>query len=80
MNGSLDLLAGPEETILSALARRIWGSGFFYLMVQGATLLMLAVAANTSFAGFPRLASILAQDGLMPRQFSFLGDRVTAYS
>jgi len=68
--------AGAQETILSALARRIWGHSLFYFLVQGVTLLMLAVAANTSFAGFPRLASIMAQDGYMPRQFSMLGDRL----
>lgn len=70
------VVASPEETILSALARRVFGPGFFYLLVQGTTLVMLAVAANTSFAGFPRLASIIAQDGYLPRQFSFLGDRL----
>lgn len=70
------VVAGSEETILSALAHRIFGPGPFYLLVQGTTLVMLAVAANTSFAGFPRLASILARDGFLPRQFSFLGDRL----
>ena len=39
-------------------------------------MLILAVAANTSFAGFPRLAAILAQDGFLPRQFTGLGDRL----
>jgi len=70
------VVAGPDETILSALARRILGGGMPYLAVQTATLLILAVAANTSFAGFPRLASILAKDGYAPRQLSFLGDRL----
>lgn len=70
------VIAGPEETILSALARRILGSGILYLVIQTTTLLVLAVAANTSFAGFPRLASILAQDGYLPRQFAQLGDRL----
>ena len=72
----LAVVAGPDETILSALARRILGSGLPYVIVQTATLLILAVAANTSFAGFPRLASILGQDGHLPRQFSQLGDRL----
>ena len=39
-------------------------------------MLILAVAANTSFAGFPRLAAILAQDGFLPRQLTGLGDRL----
>jgi len=68
--------AGTQETILSALARRLVGTGPFYFIVQFATLAILTVAANTSFAGFPRLAAILAQDGFLPRQLSSLGDRL----
>ncbi len=73
---SLAIVAGPQETILSALARRLLGSGPLYILVQGATLLILAVAANTSFAGFPRVAAILAGDKFLPRQFTNLGDRL----
>jgi hypothetical protein len=58
------------------LARRILGSGIPYVVVQVATLLILAVAANTSFADFPRVASILARDGFLPHQLSQLGDRL----
>ena len=72
----LGVVAGPQETILSALARRILGSGAGYLIVQLSTMLVLAVAANTSFAGFPRLAAILAADGFLPRQLTGLGDRL----
>ena len=68
--------AGPQETILSALARRLVGTSPFYFIIQFATLAILTVAANTSFAGFPRLAAILAQDGFLPRQLSSLGDRL----
>jgi amino acid transporter len=70
------VVARTQETILSALARQVLGFGLPYFVVQIATLLILAVAANTSFAGFPRLASILAQDGYLPHQFSQLGDRL----
>ncbi len=70
------VVAGPEETILSALGRRILGPGVFFLIVQASTLLVLMVAANTSFVGFPRLASVMARDGYMPRQLTFLGDRL----
>nr|MBI2904738.1 APC family permease [Chloroflexota bacterium] len=70
------VIAGPGETILSALTRRIWGSGVPYLLVQASTLLVLMVAANTSFVGFPRVASIVARDGYLPRQLTFLGDRL----
>jgi len=72
----LGIIAAPHETILSALARRLLGSGLPYVVIQFSTMLILAVAANTSFAGFPRLAAILAQDGYLPRQFTGLGDRL----
>jgi amino acid transporter len=72
----LGVIAGPQETILSALARRLLGSGFAYVTIQITTLLILAVAANTSFADFPRLSAILARDGFLPRQFTGLGDRL----
>lgn len=68
--------AGPQETILSALARRILGTGPAYLLIQASTMLILAVAANTSFAGFPRLTAVLAVDGFLPRQLSGIGDRL----
>jgi amino acid transporter len=70
------VIAGPNETILSALARRVLGGGPLYYIVQAATLLVLAVAANTSFAGFPRVTSILARDGFLPHPLSQLGDRL----
>ncbi len=70
------VLPGGDETILSALARRIVGSGPVYYLVQISTLLVLVVAANTSFAGFPRIVSILARDKYLPRQLSNIGDRL----
>lgn len=72
----LGVTAAPHETILSALARRILGTNVLYYMVQVAALAILTVAANTSFAGFPRLAAILARDGFLPRQLSSPGDRL----
>jgi amino acid transporter len=73
---SLAVVAGPEETILSALARTILGHGPAYFLIQTSTMLILTVAANTSFADFPRVAAILAKDGFLPRQFTGLGDRL----
>lgn len=72
----LAIVAGPEETILSALARRLFGSGPVYLLVQVATLLVLIVAANTSYTDFPRVVSLIARDGFLPRQLRSLGDRL----
>jgi amino acid transporter len=72
----LGVVAGPQETILSALARNLLGRGPFYYMIQISTLLILSVAANTSFADFPRVGAILARDNFLPRQFTMLGDRL----
>lgn len=72
----LGVVAAPDETILSALARRLLGSGPLYFLVQISTMLILAVAANTSFSGFPRVAAILAKDRFLPHQFTGLGDRL----
>ena len=70
------VVASGNETILSALAHRLLGDGILYYIVQFSTLLILAVAANTSFAGFPRVAAIMAKDKFMPRQLFNLGDRL----
>ena len=70
------VVARPDETILSALARRVLGDGLPYVIVQISTLLILAVAANTSFSGFPRVAALLAKEGFLPRQLMGLGDRL----
>lgn len=72
----LGVVAGPDETILSALARRLFGSGAAHLLLQVATLLVLVVAANTSFSGFPRVVSLIANDGFLPRQLRAVGDRL----
>ena len=65
-----------DETVVSQIARLTLGDGFFYYLIQGATMLILLLAANSAFAGFPRLACILAQDGYMPHQMACLGDRL----
>lgn len=65
-----------QETVLSLLTRSIVGTGPYYLLVQFSTAVILTLAANTAFAGFPRLASIMATDRFMPRQFAQRGDRL----
>jgi amino acid transporter len=72
----LDLVPRPEETILSQLAHGIFGSGWLYYALQVATALILTLAANTSFADFPRLSSLLAKDRFLPRQLANRGDRL----
>src|SRR5204862_3160946 len=67
-----------NETIISQFARVIFtgGMGWFYYIIQGTTALILILAANTSFADFPRLASLLARDRFLPRQFATRGDNL----
>jgi amino acid transporter len=65
-----------QETVVSQLARHIFGAGPLYYEIQAVTMLILIIAANTSFADFPRLAFFLARDGFMPRQFGTRGDRL----
>ena len=64
------------ETVLSQINRLVFGTGPIYYMIQGATMAILILAANTSFADFPRLSSILARDRFLPRQLANLGDRL----
>ncbi|MEO8433952.1 MAG: APC family permease [Pyrinomonadaceae bacterium] len=67
-----------HETVISQFARMIFVGplGWFYYVVQATTAMILILAANTAFAGFPRLSSMLAQDRFLPRQFASLGDRL----
>ena len=69
-------LVPHEETIISQVARAVFGTSLPYYVFQIATTGILIIAANTAFADFPRLASVLARDNYMPHQFSFRGDRL----
>ena len=64
------------ETAVSLLAHAVFGEGFFYYIVQASTTMILVLAANTSYADFPRLCSLLARDRFLPRQLASLGDRL----
>ena len=65
-----------QQTVLSQLVRHLTGDGTILIVAQVATALLLVLAANTSFADFPRLSSFLARDGFLPRQFAFRGERL----
>lgn len=66
-----------DESLISQMASQVFGGhGVPYFIVQASTCLILVLAANTSYADFPRLGSILARDGFLPRQFQFRGDRL----
>ena len=78
VNFGITHIEEPEvQTVISQIARRVYGDGTipFYLF-QAFTAVLLVLAANTSFNAFPRLLAILAIDANMPRQFSFRGDRL----
>ncbi len=77
----LGVIPDPHEvqTVLSQIARSLVGESPFYYYLQFATAVILILAANTAFNGFPRLASILARDRFLPTQFQYRGDRL-AYS
>ena len=65
-----------NETILSQMGRAVFGRGPLYVLLQIATAAILTLAANTAYADFPRLASILAKDGFAPKQLARRGDRL----
>lgn len=75
---SIGIVPDPTEqqTVLSQLVRHLTGNGTVLVVAQIATALLLVLAANTSFADFPRLSSFLAHDGYLPRQFAFRGERL----
>ncbi|MBN1119452.1 MAG: APC family permease [Anaerolineae bacterium] len=65
------------ETVISQLARTVYGRGSVpYLLAIAGTMLILIMAANTSFADFPRLAALAAGDGFLPRQLTYRGNRL----
>ena len=64
------------ETVISQLGRAIWGNGVMWYVLLGSTTLILMMAANTSYAGFPRLGALQAGDGFLPRQLTFKGSRL----
>ena len=80
----IGFLAGPigavpseYETVISQLARTAFGGqGVFYLCAIAATTVILIMATNTSFAGFPRLSALMAEDGFLPRQLAYRGSRL----
>jgi amino acid transporter len=64
------------ETIVSQIARTVLGRGVLYALLIASAMVILMMAANTSFAGFPRLAALAAGDGYLPRQLTFKSSRL----
>src|SRR5207237_7477521 len=77
--GQLGVIPDPteQETVISQITRLLVGGGTPYLyLIQISTALLLVLAANTAFADFPRLASILGKDRFLLRQFQYRGERL----
>ena len=69
-------IPSETETVISQIARTVFGSGTMYIVMVVATTTILIMAANTSFADFPRLAALQAADGFLPRQLTYRGGRL----
>ena len=77
LSSYINAVPSEAETVISQLGRTIYdGRGVLYLALIGATTVILIMAANTSFADFPRLSALLAADGFLPRQLAFRGSRL----
>ena len=76
LSSQYGIVPREEETVVSQLARGVFGESAVYYFIQAMTTLILILAANTSFADFPRLSFFLARDSFMPRQFAHRGDRL----
>jgi amino acid transporter len=72
----LGVIPSEHKTVVAQIAEAVLGKNVFFYIVQAATALILVLAANTAFAGLPTLASVMARDGVMPKQFLFRGDRL----
>ncbi len=65
-----------HKTVIAQVAETVFGNNVLFYLFQAFTALLLFLAANTSFAAFPRLGAVLAEDGFFPRQFALRGDRL----
>jgi len=77
LSHQIGVMPSEEETVISQLARTVFDSrGVFYLAAIFSTMIILMLAANTAFAGFPWLAALTATDGYLPRQLTYRGSRL----
>jgi hypothetical protein len=70
------IVPNPRQTVISQLAFNIFGWGAMFYVMAATTALILGLAANTAYSGFPTLLSVIAQDGYVPRQLSMRGHRL----
>jgi amino acid transporter len=69
-------LPDPRQTVIAQLSVAVFGHGLMFYFIQATTALILALAANTAFVGFPTLLSVIAQHGYVPRQMALRGHRL----
>lgn len=74
--GAMEQEQSGYQSIISQLAGAVFGRGVLYYITLGSVLTVLALSANTSFAGFPRLCQLIAQDDYLPRAFTTKGRRL----
>lgn len=77
LTSQIQAIPSEGETVISQIVRTAYGNrGILYLLTVSATIVILVLAANTSFAGFPRLSALVALDGFLPRQLAYRGSRL----
>jgi len=72
----IGIYPSESKTVVAQIAQAVFGQNVIFYVIQFATVMILILAANTAFAGLPTLASVMARDEVMPKQFSFRGDRL----
>ncbi|HEY7801918.1 MAG TPA: APC family permease [Dehalococcoidia bacterium] len=72
----LHVYPSSSKTVIAQVADAVFGGGPMFYIMQAATAFILVLAANTSFAGLPALASVMARDRYLPHIFAFRGDRL----
>jgi amino acid transporter len=72
----LEIQVSEQETVVSQIARTVFGENALWYFINIATMMILVLAANTAFSDFPRLSYFLARDRFMPHQYAFRGDRL----
>ncbi|MGE5391904.1 MAG: APC family permease [Deltaproteobacteria bacterium] len=70
------IVPNPRQTVLTQLTLGIFGEGAMFYIIAATTAMILGLAANTAYSGFPTLLSVIAQDGYVPRQLSMRGHRL----
>jgi len=76
---AIKFFAAPSEesTVIMQLAHTVFGSGIMYYFIMATTFLILVMASNTAYSGFPLLLSVISREGYAPRQLSMRGDRLS---